>query len=169
VREAWEELSLAHCGQYVSHFQPFRSQGDCYRLDIGHACSSREKLLGELFIHPGAIQFYSERSAKVAVYKEFVPFSVPVLQLLECFPLILIIADQLGCCHDGIPIVIDTDLCYLYFLQEVQDLDSSMLTILMILTPTFLKVTAEKVIGTDRMTSAACSSLKRFSMMRLCP
>lgn len=81
-----------------------------------------------------------EGSAEVASGEEFVPFPVPVLKLLEGFPLIFIVADELRGGHDAIPIIVYVNMCNFDFFQEVENLDGSMITSLMIFTPTFLKV-----------------------------
>lgn len=97
------------------------------------------------------------------------PLSVPVLELLQSFPLVLIVADELGGGHDVVPVVVDADVGDPDFFEKTEDLDSGCGTSLMILMPVFLKKTAEMAGDTPLMSSAACSSLNRFSIIRFSP
>lgn len=139
-----KDLSFAESWQNWLDFFVFRGEVYTHDLDIWDIGHALEKLLGELCVHPWALDFGKNSVQIVALSKKFFPFSVPITELLQCFPLTLVIADQFWVDHDLIPVVLDVDLSYIDLFEVKKDLDRIGITDLMILMPTFLKEITEK-------------------------
>ena len=78
-------------------------------MEVWETGEAFEEAFEELLVHPGDGEIESDRFEGEGFSEEFVPFFVPVGELLQSFPLVFVVADELGFHHDVVPVVVNLD------------------------------------------------------------
>ncbi len=76
-------------------------------LEVWEAGEAFEQAFEELLVHPGDGEVESDCFEGKGFGEEFVPFFVPVGELLQSFPLVFIVADELWFHHDVVPVIMN--------------------------------------------------------------
>jgi hypothetical protein len=131
-------------------------------LNIRNLGYTFQKKLGELIIHPRALYIQIYCGKIEARSEQFAPLPIPIIELLQGFPLSFVVTYEFWIGHDGIPIIFDADSVNICFFEIIKDLDYLGFTNLMILMPTFRKVMVVNGALWELISYSACSALKIF-------
>lgn len=128
-------------------------------FDVGQFGEAFEKLADELVVHPRAVEAHAQFLKRVGLAEQLPPLAIPVAELLQTLPLVLIVADQVGGRHHAVPVVLDAHLPHRRLFQIPQDLDPYPRTNFITFTPTFTRHSLVMLGGNCESSSAACYSL----------
>ena len=116
-RHLWKDLSLFKRRQHILHTFILTLHTYTNLLDIRQCRNPFQKSLNKRLIRPRTKYIRLDLLQTQTRSQYSSPLFIPICQLLQCFPCILVIADQFRHHHYLIPIVIDFDSFNTLFLE----------------------------------------------------
>lgn len=102
----WEDLRIPECLQDLLYFCVLGLDGQGHCLNIRECSQAFQEGLNPSFVRPRYNYVSFKINKPQARSKSEWPFSIPVLELLQSLPCVLVVANQLGHQHNLVPVVL---------------------------------------------------------------